>query len=203
MKKFQRAGRRTLAVLSVFGWLAAGAYAQSAAPASDTSGTAPPDSGQSAPPGGDSIGEPPTPVSTLPLAYPKLTGIWAQTPLSPSLSEKFNELLPNWLRFSGELRERFEGYTGGSFKANSTNDYDLQRIRLGMHLIPTSWMRFYFEMQDARVFGLDPSIPPYQNAADLFQAYVELGSAEGNGLSVRGGRQQLSFGNNRFIGDSC
>ena len=124
------------------------------------------------------------------------------TPLAPSLSEKFNELLPSWLRFSGELRERFEGYTGGGFKANNSNDYDLQRVRLGMQLKPTSWMRFYFELQDARVFGLDPSIPPYQNAADLFEAYVELGNQEGNGLTVKVGREQLSFGNNRFIGDS-
>ena len=202
MRKFQGAARRTLAVFSVFGWLAAVAYAQSAAPANDTSGPAAPDSGQSGTAGGSDIGEPPTPVGTLPLAYPKLTGIWANTPLSPSLSEKFNGLLPRWMSFGGEFRERFEGYTGGGFKANSTNDYDLQRIRLGLHIMPTSWMRFYFEMQDARVFGLDPSLPPYQNAADLFQAYVELGSAEGNGFSVKAGRQQLSFGNNRFIGDS-
>ena len=212
MKRFQGVGKGTLAVCSVFGWLTAAAYAQAVAPADGTSGAssasdsggaaAPPGGSQSGTTGGSNIGGPPTTVSTLPLPYPRLTGVWANTPLAPSLSEKFNELLPPWLRFSGELRERFEGYEGGGFKANSTNDYDLQRIRLGVHLKPTSWLRFYVELQDARVFGINPSLPPYQNAADLFQAYVELGSPEGNGFSAKVGRQQLSFGNNRFIGDS-
>ena len=96
-------GRGTLAVLGVSGWLAAGAYAQSAAPASDTSGAAAAsDSGSAAPPGNDQSatagesrhrraaddGEYTT------VAYPRLTGIWAQTPLAPSLSEKFNERCP-------------------------------------------------------------------------------------------------------------
>jgi len=211
MKKFQGVGKRTLAVCSAFGWLAVAMYAQNpplppgtsgVVAGSDSEGTGPAGAGPASANGGSQIGDPPTPVSTLPLPYPRLTGVWAQNPLAPSLSEKFNELLPAWLRFSGELRERFEGYEGGGFKKNSTNDYDLQRIRLGMQLRPTSWMRFYVEMQDARVFGINPSLPPYQNAADLFEAYVELGSAEGNGFTVKAGRQQLSFGNNRLIGDS-
>lgn len=211
MKKLNGVGVTGLAVLSVCGWLATAAHAQTAGPADKTEGTAADsDSPSAEPPGGSpgkpsttsQVGQPPTTVSTLPLPYPRLTGIWAQTPLAPSLSEKFNELLPPWLRFSGELRERFEGYSGGGFKANSTNDYDLQRVRLGMQIKPTSWMRFFVELQDARVFGINPSLPPYQNAADLFEAYVELGSLEGNGFTVKAGRQQLSFGNNRLLGDS-
>jgi Alginate export len=202
MKKFQGVGKATLAVLGVFGWLAVGAYAQNTAPAASDSSLITPPGNQSGATGGSDIGEPPTPVSTLPLPYPRLTGPWAQGPLTPSLSERFNEALPAWLRFTGELRERFEGYTGGSFKANTSNDYDLQRIRLGMRITPTSWIRFYVEAQDARVFGMSPALPPYQKDADLFQAYVELGSQEGDGFSVKVGRQQLSFGNNRFLGDS-
>jgi len=145
---------------------------------------------------------PPTPVQTNQLPYPKLTGIWAGESLEPSLSEKFNQMLPYWLRFSGEIRERFEGYSGGGYKPNSTNDYDLHRLRLGMQIKPVSWFRFFIEAQDARVFGITPALPPYQNAFDIRQAYVQLGDLEGNHFMLQGGRLELTYGNNRLLGNS-
>jgi len=202
MTDFVKAGTKTLAVLMVFGVLAAGAYGQQAAATGNPATTK--NDVQSA--GGgyavDQNGQPPTPISTTPLLYPRLTGTWAGTNPSPSLSEKFNELLPKWLQFSGELRERYEGYSGGSFKHKSTNDYDLQRIRLGMQIKPTNWVKFYIEMQDARVFGITPALPPYENTADIRQAYMQFGPGEGNGFSLQGGRFDMTYGNNRLIGDS-
>jgi len=202
MTSFVKHGTKTPAVLVALGVLAVGAYAQQAA-ASGNPATTQPDV-QSA--GGgyvvDQNGQPPTPVSTVPLLYPRLTGIWAGTSPSTSLSEKFNELLPKWLRFSGEFRERFECYIGGSYKRDSTNDYDLQRIRLGMELKPASWMQAYVELQDTRVFGITPALPPYQDTMQMRQAYVRFGAAEGNGLSLQAGRFDMTYGNNRLIGDS-
>jgi hypothetical protein len=202
MTSFLKAGTQTLAVLMGFGVLAVGAYAQQAA-ATGNPATTQPDVQSAA--GGyavDENGQPPTPISTVPLLYPKLTGIWAGTSPSPTLSEKFNELLPKWLRFSGEFRERYEGYSGSAFKHDNTNDYDLQRIRLGMEIKPTNWVKFYIEMQDARVFGITPALPPYENTTDIRQAYLEVGAAEGNGFSLQGGRFDMTYGNNRLIGDS-
>ncbi len=202
MRNSVTAGTRMLAVLAVLGALATGAYAQQAAAAGNPAATKP--DVQSA--GGgyavDQSGEPPSPISTVPLVYPRLTGIWKGTNPSPSLSEKFNQLLPKWLRFSGEFRERFEGYSGGSFKHKSTNDDDLQRIRLGMEIKPTNWVKFYIEMQDARVFGITPALPPYQDTLQPRQAYIQFGPTEGNGFSLQGGRFDMTYGNNRLIGDS-
>jgi len=195
-------GRWWLTALIAFGALSVRAYAQQAAAAGNPAATKP--DVQSA--GGgyavDKSGQPPSPISTTSLQYPRLAGAWAGTTPSESLSEKFNEMLPKWLQFSGEFRERFEGYSGGGFKHNSTNDYDLQRIRLGMQIKPTSWVKFYIEMQDARVFGITPALPPYQNTTDIRQAYVQFGPTEGNGFSLQGGRFDMSYGNNRLIGDS-
>jgi len=146
------------------------------------------------------IGEPPTQLTTTQLPYPRLTGIWAKQPLPPSLSEKLNETLPSWLRFSGELRERFEGYSGGGFKPHSTDDYDLHRLRLGMLIKPTSWVQFFMQMQDARVFGREPALPNYQATMQPREAYVLFGSPEGSGFSLKAGRQEIYFGNNRFLG---
>jgi hypothetical protein len=196
------AGTRGLAVLALAGALASGAYGQEAAAAGNPAATKP--ENQSAGGGYATVDgdQPPNPVSTTELLYPRLTGIWAGTTPSPSLSEQFNQLLPTWLRFSGEIRERFEGYSGGSFKHDSTNDYDLHRLRLGMEIKPTSWVQFYFELQDARVFGISPAIPPYQDTTQLRQAYVKFGAAEGNGVSLEVGRFDMTYGNNRLVGDS-
>ncbi len=202
MMNIVKRGTKALAVLSMIGGFAAGAYAQQAAAAGNPATTKP--DVQSA--GGgyavDQNGQPPTPISTTPLLYPRLSGIWAGTTPSPSLSEKFNEMLPKWLQFSGEFRERFEGYSGGSFKHNSTNDDDLQRIRLGMEIKPTDWVKVYIEMQDARVFGINPAIPPYEATLQPRQAYIQFGPSEGNGFSLQGGRFDMTYGNNRLIGDS-
>ncbi len=202
MKKFTTPLHRSLALLAILGILATGAYAQEAAAAGNPVSTKPDNQTAGGGYASSAIGEPPSPIGTVPLLYPKLTGIWAGSTPSPSISEQFNQLLPSWLRFSGEFRERFEGYSGGSFKHKSTNDYDLQRTRLGMEIKPTNWVQFYVEMQDARVFGIKPSLPPYQNAADLRQAYIQFGPSEGNGFSLQGGRFDMTYGNNRLIGDS-
>jgi hypothetical protein len=184
--------------------LVCGAHAQNAPgldapPTKATDGNPPESSGNTRE---DGVGEPPTPVTTTELPYPRLSGIWAQGPVSPSLSEQFNEKLPAWLRFSGELRERFSDYSGSGFKPNSTNDYDEQRIRLGIRIQPTNWVRFYVALQDVRVFGITPALPPNQDTTQLFEAYALFGVAEGNGLSLQAGRFQMTYGNNRLIGDS-
>lgn len=187
--------RLCVLVLFVMGWVSAGAFAQDAPGA--------PDGGQpSSGCTGSQIGQPPSPVSTNELPYPRPSGAGNGNPLESTLSEKFNALLPSWLRFSGELRERFEGYRGGGFKPNATNDYDLQRIRLGVEIKPATWVHLFIQMQDARAFGITPAGPPYQSTADIREAYLALGNPEGNGFLLKAGRQEMTFGNNRLIGDS-
>jgi len=142
------------------------------------------------------------PITTGANPYPETVGRRDRPDPNGSLSEQFNTLLPRWLRLTGELRERFEGYSGGGFKPNATDDYDLHRLRLGIQIRPVSWLRLFAEAQDARVWGKSPALPPNQNTFDLRRAYVELGNTEESGFSVRAGRQELNFGNARLIGES-
>ena len=139
-------------------------------------------------------------VTTGPLPY--RTGDIEIATGQASLSERFNELLPKWLRFTGEVRDRAEGYENASFKPNSSDEYDLFRLRIGMLIEPASWIRFFIATQDSQVFAKKPAIPPYQNEWDINQAYFELGQTEGNGFGLRVGRQELFFGNGRLIGNS-
>ncbi len=139
-------------------------------------------------------------VSTVPLPYH--TGDIAAATGEPSISEKFEEKLPRWLRFTGELRDRVEGYENLNFKPNNGDLYDLYRLHVGMLIEPTSWIRFFIMGSDERVFDRSPALPPYQNTWDIKQAYFELGETEGSGFGLRVGRQDLYFGNGRFIGNS-
>lgn len=119
-----------------------------------------------------------------------------------SPSEAVNDHLPEWFKFSGELRAREEGFLGNKFQPGNDDMYLLQRIRLGFQVQPTSWLKFFVQGQDARVSFTDKiaPAPPYQDSADLRQAYVQFGGAESQLLDIRVGRQELAFGEERLVG---
>jgi hypothetical protein len=142
----------------------------------------------------------------IPLALLLLTGsLTAQTPPAPdpwSPTTELNSKLPQWLRFDAEFRSRFEGYTGGSFKPNSTDAYILTRLKIGLTIRPTSWFRLFGEGMDARAIEKSPAIPPYQNTWDIRQAYIELGDTEKQMFGLRVGRQAINLGDTRLVGES-
>jgi hypothetical protein len=133
---------------------------------------------------------------------PALTAKVAAPSPTPPLLTQVNKHLPEWLKFSGEYRMRFEGFDGGGFKADARDAYALNRVRLNMRVIPTYWMRFQFQAQDAQAFwkNTKPDAPPFEDTMDIRQAYVEFGKAEAPNVSLRVGRQELVFGEMRLIG---
>ncbi|HXE62972.1 MAG TPA: alginate export family protein [Bryobacteraceae bacterium] len=119
-----------------------------------------------------------------------------------SPASALNESLPTWLRFGGEYRARFEGYSGGSFKDNTSDDYLLSRLKLQMTIQPSKWLKLFAEGMDARALEKNPALPPYQNTWDVRQAYAEVGSFT-KGIGLRVGRQELNYGEQRLIGSSA
>ena len=107
---------------------------------------------------------------------------------SSLLSDDVNAEFPKWLRLGAEYRARVEGFTGGGFKPNSEDAYLLSRVRINMFLLPTSWLKFGFQGQDAHVFwkNQNPAVPPYQDSMDMRQAYVEFGDIEKNRIGQPG-----------------
>jgi len=82
----------------------------------------------------------------------------------------------------------------------------LTRFRLGAKFEPAPWVRVYAQGQDIRelggsrpnnvgAFGADGD-----DAFDLLQGWVDVGLV-GEGLSLRTGRQPLSFGDQRLLGN--
>ena len=118
-----------------------------------------------------------------------------------SPSELVNAHLPQWVRLTGEVRLREEGFLGNRFTDGNDDLYLLQRVRLGVEVRPTSWMAAYAQAQDARVSFTDrvAPAPPFQDSVDLRQAYLQFGG-EAHPLNLRVGRQELAFGEERLVG---
>ena len=119
------------------------------------------------------------------------TTLLAQQAATPATAPKrasdyVNQELPRWLRVNGEYRVRFEGLGGSAFKIDSDDAYVLGRARVNTTIIPTSWMKFQFQGQDAQVWGRNPKpdAPPYEDTFDVRQAYVEFGNMESTKFSL-------------------
>lgn len=116
---------------------------------------------------------------------------------------KLDELLPSWIQFGGQFRDRAESQDGLSY--GTVNDtYDLTLLRIGIYIQPTKWLELVGVTQDARVFFNHhvPNAPPYQNIWDIREAYVQLGSSTEGWVDLIARRQMFSFGDERVIGPS-
>lgn len=122
-------------------------------------------------------------------------------PFQPT--ELVNSELPQWLRFSGSYRLRFENQGGLGF-ADSSDAHLLARFWFGATIQPVSWLTFFGQAQDARMFFNDvlPFASPNRNTWDLHQAWIQLGNTEKSPVTVRVGRQELNFGDQRLVGAS-
>ena len=80
----------------------------------------------------------------------------------------------------------------------------LDRLRVNAAVQPKSWLLFYGEVQDARIFFNDHVATniTYQDTWTLWQAYSQLGSSTSGWIDVLAGRQVLRFGDERVIGPS-
>ena len=116
---------------------------------------------------------------------------------------QLDKLLPPWIQFGGQFRNRVESEGGiGYVAVNDT--YDLTQLRLGIYIQPTKWLELVAVTQDARIFfnHHNPNTPPYQNIWDIREAYAQFGSSTEGWVDVLAGREVLSFGDERVIGPS-
>ncbi len=122
----------------------------------------------------------------------------------PSLFDPLNSRLPDWIRFSGEFRDRAEGRSAFAFTPDTADGYDLTRLRLNFELTPTEWLSFLVQVQDAEAPGIDSSRlnSTLKDAFDLRLAYAEVNAGPGERYRLRVGRQELDFGARRLVGSS-
>lgn len=110
-------------------------------------------------------------------------------------------------RVRGEIRENNRDFDS-SVHDDNDDAWLLNRFRLGLALKPVSWFKFYAQTQDSReAFSDRANIPGVRSAEgddifDLRQLYVQLGDVKRFPLLLTVGRQAISYGDNRLVGDS-
>ena len=125
----------------------------------------------------------------------------ASIPAKPPVLNRANELLPQWFRLRGEFRERMEGFDGLGFNSTRDDLYWLSRLRLNATVTASKSLSFQAQVQDARVAKktVGPTGTPFKAAMDLRTAFADVGAPTGH-VTIRGGRQELVYGEQRLIG---
>ena len=116
------------------------------------------------------------------------------------------------LDLGGQFRTRFEyrdqfgiaGVPGSmdfrSHGADTENTYGLFRTRIHLGWSPVEWSKFYVEGRDSFSLGDDRRPNPESDRIDLHQAYLGLGNTNQFPVSLKLGRQELSYGDERLVG---
>lgn len=108
------------------------------------------------------------------------------------------------LEIGGEMRPRFEvrdPVPGPSPGEDETLELTSMRSRLSVGAPLSGGVRVFVQLQDVRVWGEEEGTTDGSaDGLDLHQAWIELGDAAEQGLALRAGRQELSYGGARLVG---
>jgi hypothetical protein len=108
-------------------------------------------------------------------------------------------------RLRWEIRENNFDFDD-SVNSPTDDNWLLQRVRIGLLIKPTDWIRIYAQGQDSREINSDRTdIPGLLGAEgddsfDLRQGWIEIGNTKEFPLTLKVGRQILSYGDERLIG---
>lgn len=147
----------------------------------------------------------PTPA---PPAVSTQAPVAAAQPAPPAIGQRkaptinrVNEALPKWLALRAEFRERVEGFEGLGFTEGRDDAYALTRLRFNVTAIANRHLSFQVNLHDARLSGkqIGPTAAPFRGPFDLRTGFADIGNTA-SPVTVRVGRQELAFGEQRLIG---
>jgi hypothetical protein len=147
---------------------------------------------------------------------PASAGTAAAAPSAGIIDDWLREQNPSLdiLDLGGQFRARYVyqtyfavpggGATAVDFRANtphSENDFLLLRTRFHLGVSPAEWITFFAEGQNSSSTG-DRRNPNTQSdgPVDLHQAFIKLGGTKTVPVSLKVGRQELIYGDERLVG---
>ena len=109
----------------------------------------------------------------------------------------------------GQFRVRYEARENGGLVPNrdflegldNSNDYFLFRTRAHVGWTPHPWITAYVEGRDSQDASDERAVKE-TDTFDLHQGYLRIGDPKKIPLSLKIGRQEMSYGDERFIGIS-
>jgi hypothetical protein len=106
-------------------------------------------------------------------------------------------------RFRYELKDDAGSFPNRDFISrgqDNHNDYFLFREKIHVGWQPEGWLKFYVEGRGAQVASDERDPSPDEDVFDLHQAYIQLGGTKDFPLRLKIGRQEMLYGDERFIG---
>ena len=105
--------------------------------------------------------------------------------------------------FSGQYRLRGEFVDNSDYDeaVNDTSDMWGQRVRLTANAKATDDVSAKITIQDTRNWGTTGVLTESGASVDLHEAYLNVSNIFGTPVSFRAGRQELSYGDERLIGN--
>jgi hypothetical protein len=103
----------------------------------------------------------------------------------------------------GELRPRYEARNPvvRDWTDRETRDFVSMRTRASLLASLPRGVRGFVQLQDVREWGADPNTMALRaTGLDLHQGWIEIGHEATADLSVRAGRQELVYGEERLVG---
>lgn len=106
------------------------------------------------------------------------------------------------LTLGGQLRHRLEYRNVSSYAGTGADDdvdFILQRTRFHADFRVLEDMRAFVQFQDSRLWGEEGSTLADLEGVDFHQAYVDVENLLGHDWTLRVGRQELSYGDQRLV----
>jgi hypothetical protein len=103
----------------------------------------------------------------------------------------------------GQIRLRYEYRDPTSYQnvdaQTRSDDLLLTRIRLNLNFAVTDDIDVFIQPQDERQWGQELSVLTDERNLDLHQGFVEIRNLFGEPVTVKGGRMELSYGDQRLV----
>ncbi len=125
-------------------------------------------------------------------------------PPPPQPAEPVFKTLARQVTVGGQVRLRAEyrdplSYNPAAIGATDDDDLYLSRIRLNLRFSLSDEVEVFFQPQDQRIFGDEASVLSDEQNLDVHQGYVEVRLPSEIPVTLRAGRQELSYGDQRLV----
>ncbi|HEV3026583.1 MAG TPA: alginate export family protein [Planctomycetota bacterium] len=121
----------------------------------------------------------------------------------PATQEPLFNTLIKQVSLDGQIRLRGEYRNpttyGNAPVATRADELFLTRLRLNLDFKVTSDIDVFVQPQDERQWGQEVAVLADERNLDLHQGFVEIRNILGEPLSVKGGRMELSYGDQRLV----
>lgn len=152
--------------------------------------------------------DPKKPADAKPPADPKAP---QDPPPKPPEEVGFFKTIIKQITLGGQIRTRAEyryptAYTNTPTTPPATitgithsDDQFLTRVRINLKFLVTDDIEVFFQPQDQRTWGQEASVLSDEKNFDVHQAFLEVRNILGEPFSVKVGRMELSYGDQRLV----